>query len=96
MELELINRIFEWDDNKAEKNKLKHGVKFETAARVFEDKNRLEEIDKNHSIGEIRYITIGRVDDILYVVYTERGEKTRLISARPANKKERIKYYVKC
>ena len=95
VELELSNRIFEWDYEKAEKNKRKHGVKFETAAKVFEDKYRLEEIDIKHSEEEIRYVTIGRVEDILYVVYTERGVKTRLITARLANKKERMKYYVK-
>lgn len=42
---------------------------------------------------EIRYITIGRVHEILFVVYTERGENIRLISARVATKKERSMYY---
>jgi len=88
----LENRIFEWDAEKAQINKQKHGISFDQALRVFEDENRLEEIDEKHSENEIRYITIGRVNDILYVVYTERAENTRLITARRANKKERTRY----
>lgn len=88
----LESRIFEWDEDKAQINKNKHGISFEQALRVFEDENRLEEIDEKHSDEEIRYVTIGRVNDILYVVYTERAENTRLITARRANKKERTRY----
>lgn len=85
-------RLIEWDENKNRLNNIKHGVDFQQAAKVFEDNFRLEEIDEEHSDEEIRYITIGRVNDILFVVYTERGEITRLISARRATKKERVKY----
>ena len=85
-------RLIEWDENKNLLNKRKHGVDFNMAAKVFEDNFRLEEIDEEHSDEEIRYITIGRVNDILFVVYTEREEFTRLISARRATKKERVKY----
>ena len=85
-------RLIEWDENKNQQNQIKHHVDFRQAAKVFEDNFRLEEIDEKHSDEEIRYITIGRVDDILFVVYTERGEVTRLISARRATKKERVKY----
>lgn len=85
-------RLIEWDENKNALNKMKHGVDFNQAAKVFEDSFRLEEIDEAHSDEETRYITIGRVNDILFVVYTERGEFTRLISARRATKKERVKY----
>ena len=85
-------RLIEWDENKNHLNKIKHGVDFNQAAKVFEDNFRLEEIDEKHSDEETRYITIGRVNDILFVVYTEREEFTRLISARRATKKERVKY----
>lgn len=85
-------RLIEWDENKNRLNNIKHGVDFQQAAKVFEDNFRLEEIDEEHSDEEILYITIGRVNDILFVVYTERGEITRLISARRATKKERVKY----
>ena len=84
---------FEWDEKKAALNWKKHGVTFETAARVFDDENRIELYDSDHSTGEDRYHTIGMVDYILFVVYTERKNRVRLISARPANRKERSLYY---
>ena len=60
---------------------------------VFYDENRIELYDSEHSLEEDQYNTIGLVDDILFVVYTERKNRVRLISARPANKKERRLYY---
>ena len=84
---------FEWDSEKAALNLRKHGVRFETAARVFNDENRIEFFDSEHSVDEERYNTIGMVDNILFVVYTERKNRVRLISARPANRKERSLYY---
>ena len=84
---------FEWDADKAALNLKKHGVRFETAARVFNDENRIELYDYEHSTDEDRYNTIGMVDNILFVVYTERKNRIRLISARPANRKERSMYY---
>ena len=50
--------LFEWDDEKARANIKKHGIDFETAARVFADENRLEIYDEEHSEDEDRYITI--------------------------------------
>lgn len=86
---------FEWDEIKNEKNKRNHGISFETAAFVFNDVNRIEIYDALHSkINEDRYITIGKVRKILYVVYTEREDKIRIISARLAEKKEKEIYYV--
>ena len=84
---------FEWDENKAAVNWKKHRVDFNDAMRVFEDKNRQEFYDIAHSDNEDRYITIGKVRDILFVVYTERGEYIRIISARRANPKERKLYH---
>lgn len=86
---------FEWDADKAALNLRKHGVRFETAARVFNDANRIELYDSEHSTDEDRYNTIGMVDNILFVVYTERKNRIRLISARPANRKERSLYYAR-
>lgn len=91
--MQLENRIFEWDDVKAQINKQKHGVTFETATKVFDDDFRVERYDELHSDNEDRWITIGKVEDILYVVYTERGDTTRLITARLADKSERREYY---
>ena len=87
---------FEWDDEKEKINIAKHGLDFTTAARVFKDEYRLEIYDDKHSDTEDRYITIGIIDNIAYVVmvvYTEREDAIRLISARKATKRERSKYY---
>ena len=87
---------FEWDDNKEKINIQKHGIDFSTAARVFSDENRLEIYDELHSDTEDRYITIGMIGETAYVimvVYTERDEAIRLISARKATPKERRMYY---
>ena len=89
-----MNRLlFEWDDEKAAINLKKHGVSFQTAALVFYDENRIEMYDSEHSLEEDRYNTIGMVEDVLFVVYTERKDRLRIISARLANKKERSMYY---
>lgn len=88
--------IFEWDDEKEKLNIRKHGIDFSTAARVFSDENRLELYDEAHSEIEERYITIGAIGDVMYivfVVYTERKDAIRLISARKATHQERSLYY---
>lgn len=85
--------VVEWDDNKNTINKKKHGISFETAALVFADEERIEYYDKLHSHDEDRYIVIGCVQGILYVVYTMRNETARIISARMATSIERKIYY---
>ena len=84
---------FEWDEEKNKINKAKHGIDFETAMLVFNDSQRIEIYDMEHSIEEDRYNTIGMVHDVLFVVYTERRENIRLISARLATQTERSIYY---
>ena len=93
MRQQINGRWFQWDEKKAKKNIRKHGVYFEDAALVFEDEGRIERRDNKHSIIEARWITIGMVNDVLTVVYTERGEDIRLITARPADDEERAEYY---
>lgn len=88
-----MSLLFEWNDEKEKQNIKKHGIPFETAAKVFLDENRIEIFDEAHSIDEDRYITIGLAGDILFVVYTERGTAIRLISARLATPEERKVYY---
>lgn len=83
---------FEWDEKKERQNIEKHGIDFTVASYVFADKARIEYFDTLHSDEEDRYIVIGKVRDVLYVVYTERGDRTRIISARRATKKERRLY----
>ena len=85
--------IVEWDDDKNEKNYRKHGIYFEDAARIFLDDNRIEDYDVFHSDDEDRIRVIGKVDEILFVIYTERRDSYRLISARYANRKEINDYY---
>lgn len=92
-EIEVGEFIIEWDDNKAEINYKKHGIRFKFAARVFLDENRIENFDELHSEDEDRIKVIGMVDEVLSVIYTERGEKYRLISARYATKSEEDEYY---
>ena len=84
---------FEWDEDKNQLNLKKHGIDFETAMLVFNDLQRIEIYDTEHSIYEDRYNTIGMVNDVLFVVYTERKQNIRLISARLANKTARSIYY---
>ena len=71
----------------------KHKIYFEDAAYVFLDEKRFEDYDELHSEYEDRWKVVGKVRDVLVVIYTERGEKYRLISARFANKREEDEYY---
>lgn len=88
-----IFMTFEWDEEKNIINKQKHKISFETAAHVFDDPDYIEMYDFEHSVGEERFIAIGKVGDILFVVFTERGINIRLISARLATETERRLYY---
>ena len=92
-EIEVGDLIVEWDDNKAELNFKKHGIRFRVAARVFLDEKRIENYDELHSDDEDRWQVIGKVKDILAVIYTERIDKYRIISARYATKEEEDEYY---
>lgn len=85
---------FEWDNAKAAANFRKHGVTFEQAAYAFRDPFGVEWIDEKTSYGEDRVILLGMSGgQILSVVYTERNERIRIISARRATKHEKDKYY---
>lgn len=86
--------LFEWDDAKAEINWRDHGVAFHEAAKAFIDHFAVETIDGRESYGEERINLLGMCDGILlHVTYTERGSRTRLISARKAEKHEYEYYY---
>ena len=84
---------FEWDENKNRLNKQRHKISFETAVNVFRDPLCIELYDDVHSYGEQRYIAIGRVGEVLFVVFTERHDKIRIISARIATAYEKEIYY---
>ncbi|MBQ9180481.1 BrnT family toxin [Candidatus Saccharibacteria bacterium] len=89
----ILEFTIEWDEAKAHINLQKHGLSFEAAAYVFADSHRIEFYDSMHSSGEDRYITIGMVNNLITVVYTERSENIRLISARVSTAAERKLYY---
>lgn len=95
MELEIGGIAIEFDNKKNITNFEKHNIHFETAALVFTDKNRLEFYDEKHSQKEDRFSVIGIVNDVIFVIYTERKDKIRIISARIATKKEKELYYGK-
>ncbi len=90
---ELGEYKFEWDSDKAAKNFKKHKVLFKVAARVFLDDFKIDEFDYFHSDDEDRFKVIGKVDNILVVIYTEREDRHRIISARLATKNEQEDYY---
>jgi hypothetical protein len=81
---------FEWDKRKAESNLSKHDISFLEAQTVFDDPLYVDFYDPDHSEDEHRYIIIGQSSKsrVLLVSYTERGNKIRIISARPVTKQE--------
>ena len=85
---------FEWDDRKARANLTRHGVSFREAGNVFGDPLSVTIPDPRHSEGEGRLITIGESlrGRLLVVVHTERGDAIRIITARPATRRERKQY----
>lgn len=86
--------FFEWNENKANTSFKKHGVSFEEATTVFGDVLSITINDPLHSIDEDRLIIIGHShkNRLVVVVHTERGDKIRIISARPATRRERNFY----
>lgn len=86
--------IFEWDTEKAASNFKKHGIRFETASKIFADENKLIRRDEEHPM-EKRYDVLGKIGKVLFVVCTiKNGNTVRIISARRATipEKERYEY----
>jgi len=85
---------FEWDADKAARNLTAHGVSFAEAATVFGDPLAITFGDPDHSIAEDRYLTFGLsvAGRLLVVSHTDREDRTRIISAREATRRERIIY----
>ena len=81
---------FEWDEAKNRTNIRKHGSGFDTAKRIFEERVTTSP-DRRRDYGEDRHISIGRVKPgvLIVVAHTERHGRIRLISARPASRKEK-------
>ena len=85
---------FEWDINKAKVNIEKHGISFNEAATIFADPLSDTFYDPDHSDDEDRFLSIGlsELENLLVVVFTEKNDIIRIISARKATKKERKHY----
>lgn len=85
---------FEWDPVKAAKNLAKHAVAFEEAASAFGDRLGRITPDPRHSAEEDRYVLLGysRRQRLLAIMFAERGEAIRIISARRASRRERRDY----
>ena len=82
----------EWDEAKRQANLEKRGVDLLIAALIFEGET-LTIPDLRHDYGEVRYKSVGFVDDVCYVViHTERDEPVRLISAWKGGRRDRAKY----
>lgn len=80
---------FEWDEQKARRNLLKHGVSFDEAKVVFSDTNMADVLDERFDYGEERWIATGQSGHrILTVAYVDRGHAIRIVSARQATRLE--------
>lgn len=84
----------EWDEQKNQANIRKHGISFEIAKRIF-DQPMLTRSDQRQNYGETRYVSIGQLEDAVSIVvaHTHRNGRIRLISARPASRKERERFH---
>ena len=86
--------FFEFHNKKQSANLIKHGIDLRDAAGVFSDVNRLDLIDTRNNYAEERRITIGVVENRIWVVvYTQRADAIRLICARKANEREQKRYH---
>lgn len=85
---------FEWEPDKAARNLRKHTVSFQEAATVFGDETGATVYDPDHSEAEERFLTIGYSNRgrLLIVAHTDRGNRIRIISARPLKPSERRQY----
>ena len=94
MKVDLSTHEFDWDAGNTGKNR-KHKVEDSECEEVFFDQRKVTLKDALHSGDEIRYITLGQTKQarLLYLVYTIRAGRIRIISARDCKKnKERDLY----
>jgi uncharacterized DUF497 family protein len=85
--------IFEWDEEKRQRNLRKHGVDFADCAQVFAG-DTATHVDDRYAYGETRFVTYGMLGGrVIKVVHTERGDFIRVISMRKATKREQAFYF---
>jgi uncharacterized DUF497 family protein len=87
---ELVLRTFDWDEQKNELNRVKHGIDFDDAVEIFYGPIILRQSDRN---DEERWLAIGKSHDrIISVIFTHRSELIRIISARHPRRNEERAY----
>jgi len=81
---------FEWRHAKAKANLRAHGVSFELARTVFKDPFAIERLDDREDYGKDRFVLIGMAEghELLFIAYTERERRIRIISARGVTQRE--------
>jgi len=86
--------MFEWDESKNQANLEKHRISFEAAKEIFNGPV-LTRRDNRQDYGEGRFTSLGAIDGeiVIFVAHTDRENRTRIISARKASRKEREVYY---
>jgi uncharacterized DUF497 family protein len=86
---------FEWHKAKAKDNFRRHGVSFDLAKKVFQDPFAIDRLDDREEHGEVRFAIVGMAEGkvLLFVAYTEREERIRIISARRATQYEQDDYF---
>jgi uncharacterized DUF497 family protein len=86
--------LFEWDPDKEAANRRRHGVSFDEAKTAFSDPLAVTMPDPDHSANETRFLLLGTSNHgrLLLVAHTDRGQRVRIISARPASRRERRTY----
>lgn len=85
---------FDWDEANAGKIRLRHRITAKECEEAFGNAPLLFADDRKHSVTEARYHAIGQTDaaKVLLMVFTLRRNVIRIISARPANRRERKEY----
>lgn len=85
---------FQWDEGNSNKNYFKHKVTNRECEEIFIDKNLLLFEDSKHSKIEERYGALGKTNEgrLLFIFFTLRGDKVRIISARDTSRKEEKQY----
>ncbi|WP_246725205.1 BrnT family toxin [Beijerinckia sp. L45] len=84
---------FDWHDKNEADHVARHGISFAIASAVFLDPRRIETEDRRKDYGERRWNTVGLVDGVcINVTFAMVAETARIISARPAHRKERRRY----
>jgi uncharacterized protein len=83
---------YEWDQDKADRNRPKRGIVFADAVTIFQDDSALTVDDRHHEEERFRTIGMDAIGRILVVAYTRRGDLICLISVRKASPRERKQY----